>query len=145
MKGVIQRIKQASVTVDGTIISQVGQGLCLFLGISKTDQEAQCESFIEKIVGLRLFNDEQGKMNKSITEIQGDLLIVSQFTLYADCTKGQRPSFTAAATYDQAKVVYDFFVKTCRERYSKIAEGQFGAAMDVALINDGPVTLLYED
>ena len=144
MRAVIQRVAEARVSVGEEIVSGIGPGLCIFLGIAVNDSEKDAESLASKIGSLRIFEDEQGKMNRSVREIRGDLLVVSQFTLYGDCRKGNRPSFSAAAAPEPAKRVYDDFVQRLRQTGLKVATGEFRAHMKVALVNDGPVTLILE-
>ena len=144
MRAVIQRVAEARVSVGEEIVSGIGPGLCIFLGIALNDSEKDAESLASKIGSLRIFEDEQGKMNRSVREIRGDLLVVSQFTLYGDCRKGNRPSFSAAAAPEPAKRLYDDFVQRLRQTGLKVATGEFRATMKVALVNDGPVTLILE-
>jgi len=144
MRAVIQRVAEARVSVGEEIVSGIGPGLCIFLGIALNDSEKDAESLASKIGSLRIFEDERGKMNRSVREIRGDLLVVSQFTLYGDCRKGNRPSFSAAAAPEPAKRVYDDFVQRLRQTGLKVATGEFRAHMKVALVNDGPVTLILE-
>jgi D-tyrosyl-tRNA(Tyr) deacylase len=144
MRAVIQRVAEARVSVGQEIVSRIGPGLCIFLGIAVNDSEKDAESLASKIGSLRIFEDERGKMNRSVREIRGDLLVVSQFTLYGDCRKGNRPSFSAAAAPEPAKRLYDDFVQRLRQTGLKVATGEFRAHMKVALVNDGPVTLILE-
>jgi len=144
MRAVIQRVAEARVSVGQEIVSRIGPGLCIFLGIAVNDSEKDAESLASKIGSLRIFEDEQGKMNRSVRETRGDLLVVSQFTLYGDCRKGNRPSFSAAAAPEPAKRLYDDFVQRLRQTGLKVATGEFRAHMKVALVNDGPVTLILE-
>ena len=144
MRAVIQRVIQAKVTVGGKIVGQIGPGLCIFLGVGKDDTEANAKALGDKITNLRLFEDEQGKMNRSLLDTGGELLVVSQFTLYGDCRKGNRPSFTDAAPPAQAERLYEYFSARLGNAGIKIAAGQFQAHMQVALVNDGPVTLVLE-
>jgi len=144
MRAVIQRVAEARVSVGQEIVSRIGPGLCIFLGIAVNDSEKDAESLASKIGSLRIFEDERGKMNRSVREIRGDLLVVSQFTLYGDCRKGNRPSFSAAAAPEPAKRLYDDFVQRLRQTGLKVATGEFRATMKVALVNDGPVTLILE-
>ena len=144
MRAVIQRVAEARVSVGEEIVSGIGPGLCIFLGIAVNDSEKDAESLASKIGSLRIFEDEQGKMNRSVREIRGDLLVVSQFTLYGDCRKGNRPSFSATAAPEPAKRLYDDFVQRLRQTGLKVATGEFRAHMKVALVNDGPVTLILE-
>lgn len=144
MRAVIQRVAEARVSVGEEIVSGIGPGLCIFLGIAVNDSEKDAESLASKIGRLRIFADEQGKMNRSVRETRGDLLVVSQFTLYGDCRKGNRPSFSAAAAPEPAKRLYDDFVQRLRQTGLKVATGEFRATMKIALVNDGPVTLILE-
>jgi D-tyrosyl-tRNA(Tyr) deacylase len=144
MRAVIQRVAEARVSVGEEIVSGIGPGLCIFLGIAVNDSEKDAESLASKIGSLRIFEDEQGKMNRSVRDTRGDLLVVSQFTLYGDCRKGNRPSFSAAAAPEPAKRLYDDFVQRLRQTGLKVATGEFRAHMKVALVNDGPVTLILE-
>jgi D-tyrosyl-tRNA(Tyr) deacylase len=144
MRAVIQRVAEARVSVGEEIVSDIGSGLCIFLGIAVNDSEKDAESLASKIGSLRIFEDEQGKMNRSVRDTRGDLLVVSQFTLYGDCRKGNRPSFSAAAAPEPAKRLYDDFVQRLRQTGLKVATGEFRAHMKVALVNDGPVTLILE-
>ena len=144
MRAVIQRVADARVSVGEEIVSGIGPGLCIFLGIAVNDSKKDAESLASKIGSLRIFEDEQGKMNRSVRETRGDLLVVSQFTLYGDCRKGNRPSFSAAAAPEPAKRLYDDFVQRLRQTGLKVATGEFRATMKIALVNDGPVTLILE-
>lgn len=145
MRVVLQRVSRASVSVGGQVIGRVGRGVLLLAGFSADDTQAELDWVARKIVGLRVFEDEEGKMNRSLDEIGGDVLVVSQFTLYGDVRKGRRPSFAHAAPPSAAEPLYESFVETIRDLASgSVACGRFGAMMDVALVNDGPVTLLIE-
>lgn len=144
MKVVLQRSKEASVTVGGKTVGQIDSGLVLLVGVTHEDSEAEAAYLAEKIVHLRIFEDEEGKMNRSLLDAGGAILSVSQFTLYGDCRKGRRPNFMNAAKGDQAKHIYDRFNELLQEKGVQVETGQFGAMMDVSLINDGPVTLLLE-
>jgi len=144
MRAVIQRVSQASVEVDGQITGAIGNGLLILLGIAKTDTEKEADYLVDKIIGLRIFPDEAGKMNRSVREAGGSLLIVSQFTLYGDVRKGRRPSFDLAAGPQEAERLYEYFVRRARETGITIATGIFQAMMQVQLINDGPVTIICE-
>ena len=142
MRAVIQRVSQAEVRVAGEPVGRIGPGLCVFLGIGKTDGQANVDQLAEKIKNLRIFEDENGKMNLSVEEVREEVLVVSQFTLYGDCRKGNRPSFSNAAPPDQAEQLYEYFVRRLRGAGLTVATGQFKARMNVTLINDGPVTLI---
>lgn len=144
MKVLIQRVKRASVTIEGSLFSSIEQGILALAGIEKGDTEAQAEKLAGKIVNLRIFPDEQGKMNKSLKDINGEILIVSQFTLCGDCKKGTRPSFDKSEEPKRANELYELFVQKVREHGIKTAVGKFASMMDVELINDGPVTFMLE-
>lgn len=144
MKAVIQRVTSASVTIDSELISQIGQGFMVLLGIGLEDGPNDSEYIIKKMLNLRVFSDEQGKMNKSIQDIAGEILLVSQFTLYADLSKGNRPSFIKAMPPDRSQPLYSEFVQTLQEQYAQVKTGIFGANMQIQLINDGPVTIILD-
>lgn len=145
MRGLIQRVCQASVSVDGTCVGEIGQGLLLFLAVEGDDDSGHVDKLAHKVINYRVFPDEQGKMNRSLVDIQGGLLVISQFTLAADTRKGLRPSFSGAAPPELAKSLYDAFVARVKtESAIKVAEGIFAADMQVSLVNDGPVTFLLE-
>lgn len=144
MKVLIQRVKHAKVSVNEKIIGSINNGLLLFLGVGQKDTERDSAYLVEKIANLRIFEDAAGKMNLSLLDKRGEALIISQFTLYADCKRGRRPSFEAAAAPALALELYKKFVQKFRETGLKIEEGEFGAMMEVALVNDGPVTLMLE-
>ncbi len=144
MKAVIQRVRSASVTVEGAIVGQIGQGIMVLLGVEKGDREASADWLAEKIVALRIFEDEAGKMNRALAEIGGAVLAVSQFTLAGNCDKGRRPSFDSAAPADDGKRLYDYFVNALRRLQVPVQTGIFQADMQVALVNDGPVTFILE-
>ena len=144
MKAVIQRVKKSSVSVAGETISRIGAGLLVLLGVSRTDGESDAAFLADKTVNLRIFEDENSKMNRSLKDTGGAMLVVSQFTLLGDCRKGRRPSFIEAADPEKAEVLYDCFVTKVREKEVSVETGQFRAMMDVSLVNDGPVTLILE-
>ena len=147
MRAVIQRVTQAQVTArEGgeDVVSKIGPGLCVLLGIGKGDGERNAESLARKVGSLRIFDDDQGKLNRSVSETHGEILVVSQFTLYGDCRKGNRPSFGEAAAPADAQRLYEFFVAQLRAAGLAVATGRFQTAMSVALVNDGPVTLILE-
>jgi D-aminoacyl-tRNA deacylase len=144
VKAVIQRVSRAEVSVADTPIGRIGPGLCVFLGIGKDDGQSNADHLAEKIKNLRIFEDEYGKMNRSIQEVGEEVLVVSQFTLYGDCRKGNRPSFSDAAPPDEAEKLYDYFVQQLRGAGLTVATGQFKARMEIALTNDGPVTFIVE-
>jgi D-tyrosyl-tRNA(Tyr) deacylase len=137
-------VSQAEVTVAGQSVGRIGPGLCIFLGVGKNDSPGSADHLAEKIENMRIFEDGNGKMNRSLLEVQKGVLVVSQFTLYGDCRKGNRPSFSDAAPPEQAEKLYEHFLQRLRDAGLAVATGQFGARMDVALINDGPVTLILE-
>jgi D-tyrosyl-tRNA(Tyr) deacylase len=144
VRAVVQRVTEARVTVGRQIVGEIGAGLCVLLGVGNQDGEEHAKSLADKIKNLRIFEDNEGKMNRSITDIGGDLLVVSQFTLYADCHKGNRPSFSDAAPAAQADRLYQSFTQRLRDGGLKVATGQFQAHMRVSLVNDGPVTFVLE-
>ena len=144
MKAVVQRVRQASVTVEGESVGAIGAGLLVLLGVAQGDTEADLAYLADKVAGLRIFEDEQGKMNLSVEDVGGAVLVVSQFTLLADCRKGRRPGFAAAAAPAEARLMYLRYVDLLRHRGLVVATGRFQAEMQVALINDGPVTLVLE-
>jgi D-tyrosyl-tRNA(Tyr) deacylase len=144
MRAVIQRVKNASVEVDGRCVGQTGQGLLVFLGIAKGDGEKDIDWLIEKIINLRIFEKVDGKFDESLLDRGGSLLVVSQFTLYGDCTRGRRPSFSDAMPSGEAKVLFETFVERARLRVPDVQTGVFQAHMEVTLTNDGPVTLIIE-
>ena len=144
MKAVVQRVTNASVTVDGEVISEIGKGYLVLLGVGKEDDEQTCERIVKKLIGLRIFEDSEGKTNLSLGQVNGSLLIVSQFTLYADCRKGNRPSFIEAGPPDMAERLYEYFISLCEKEVEIVGRGKFGADMKVALTNDGPFTVILE-
>ena len=144
MRAVIQRVGQSSVSVDGNTIAAIQRGLLVFLGIGKADTEVDADYLVTKITNLRIFEDTRGKMNRSLLETGGEMLVVSQFTLYADSRKGRRPSFTDAAGPDLARQLYQYFVRRVAATGVTVKTGRFQSLMSVALVNDGPVTLLIE-
>lgn len=141
MRAVVQRVSQASVTVDGQTVGAIGRGFLVLVGATHSDSEAEAELLARKIAGLRIFEDAEGKMNLALEDVGGAVLVVSQFTLYADARKGRRPSFTAAARPEQAQPLIEYFVDQLRRQGLKVETGRFQATMQVALVNDGPVTL----
>jgi len=144
MRTVIQRVSRASVRVEGDVVGEIGIGLLVLAGFAPGDGDTELEWMARKIKGLRLFRDADGLMNRDVSEVDGSLLIVSQFTLYGDASKGRRPSFVHAAPPEEAENLYRRFVDACRRGTLPVAEGRFGAMMDVELVNDGPVTLVIE-
>ncbi len=144
MRAVIQRVKESSVSVNNEIIGKIGSGLMVLLGVAETDMAEDADYLADKIVNLRIFEDENHKMNRSLLDIGGEMLVVSQFTLLADCRKGRRPSFVHAAGPNRANELYERFVEQVRQKGVNVATGRFRAMMDVSLINDGPVTLIVE-
>lgn len=141
MRAVVMRVKHASVTIDGRVNGAIGQGLLILLGVAPTDTPALCDKLAEKALGLRIFCDENGKMNRSLADVGGQVLVVSQFTLFADCKKGKRPSFFGAAAPELAAALYERFLDDCRARGFEPRHGEFGADMQVESCNDGPVTI----
>ncbi len=141
MRAVLTRVKHASVSVDGKVIGQIGEGFLVLLGVTHEDTEAQAVKLADKLTGLRIFEDEHEKMNRSLTDVGGELLIVSQFTLYANCKKGNRPSFTDAAAPADAERLYEHFCQLARADVPRVEQGAFGAMMDVGLVNRGPFTI----
>lgn len=144
MRAVLTRVKSASVTVDGSVIGQIGQGFLLLLGVTHEDTEAQAVKLADKLMGLRIFEDENGKMNRSLEDVGGQVLVVSQFTLYGNCKKGRRPEFLAAARPEIAIPLYEKFIALCRDKGFSVETGEFGAEMLVESVNDGPVTLIVD-
>ncbi len=144
MRALLQRVTQARVMVDGSVVGEIGAGLLILLGVAKPDTAANAEFLVDKILNLRIFADTAGKMNLSLLDVHGELLVVPQFTLYGDCRKGRRPGFDAAAPAEQARALYESFVAVARRSGLRVETGVFQAHMDVALVNDGPVTLLLE-
>jgi D-aminoacyl-tRNA deacylase len=144
MRAVIQRVREARVEVEGETMGRIEEGILVLLGVRKDDTEDDIEYLAEKILGLRIFEDDAGKMNLSIADIKGEILVVSQFTLYGDCRKGRRPSFDEAASPDMAERLYGLFVEEIKKRGVNVRTGKFRALMDVHLINSGPVTILLD-
>ncbi len=144
MRVIIQRVVRGSVTIEEKMVGEIGKGYVILLGVCDEDDEAEADRFVDKIFGLRIYEDENGKTNESIEDIDGEVLVVSQFTLYADCRKGRRPSFTKAGAPEHAKAIYEYFLKKCGERAKKVAHGEFGADMTVEIINDGPFTIVLD-
>ncbi len=144
MRAVIQRVSHSKVTVGGKIVGEIGQGLLILLGVTHDDDDKDADFLIDKIVNLRIFSDDDGKMNLSLGDIRGELLVVSQFTLYGDTRRGRRPSFINAASGEDALRWYKYFVAKARETVKKVETGVFGEMMDVELVNDGPVTIILD-
>ena len=144
MRAVLTRVKHASVAIDGKIHGQIGEGFLILLGVTHEDTEAQAVKLAEKLTSLRIFEDENGKMNRGLDEVQGQLLVISQFTLYGNCKKGRRPEFLAAARPEVAIPLYEKFVQVCRDKGFHTETGEFGAYMQVESLNDGPVTLVVD-
>ncbi len=144
MKFVVQRVKQAQVDVEGKTVGKIDNGFLVLIGITHTDTKEIADYLIKKLVNLRVFEDDNGKMNLALNDVKGELLLVSQFTLYADCSSGNRPSFTDAAKPDVANELYEYIINECKKKINKVETGIFGAEMKVSLINDGPVTIILE-
>lgn len=144
MKIVVQRVKNASVCIDGHITGKINEGFLVLLGIESTDTKQDVDYLVHKLVNLRIFSDENDKMNLALKDVNGELLIVSQFTLYADCAHGNRPSFVKAAKPDIAIPLYEYFIAECKKQISVVQTGIFGADMKVSLLNDGPVTIIID-
>lgn len=145
MRAVLQRVTEASVTVDGQVIGEIGKGIMVLFGMLGTDDDKTIEYMLDKVVNLRIFEDENGKMNKSLIDVNGEALVVSQFTLLADCSHGRRPSFINSAPPDIANALYEYFVQGMKDAgVSRVETGEFGADMAVELLNDGPVTILLD-
>lgn len=144
MKLVIQRCESANVSVDGKIIGQISKGYLVLLGVGQQDTEADCDRLAAKMIGLRIFSDENGKTNLSLKDVGGSLLVISQFTLYADTRKGHRPNFLQAKEPGEAKRLYEYFTEVCRREVPDVQTGEFGAEMKVSLVNDGPFTIILE-
>ena len=144
MRLLIQRIESAEVRVDGEVVGRGGRGLCLFVGVAAEDTTADADFLAEKAIHLRIFEDADRKLNRSVSDLHGDILVVSEFTLYGDCARGRRPSFSRAAPPEKARELYEYFVVTLKESGLRVATGRFQTAMAVSLVNDGPVTLMLE-
>lgn len=144
MKFVIQRVMHASVTVDRDVLGKIEKGFMVLIGIEDSDTQAVADKMISKMLGLRIFEDEEGKMNLALKDVGGGLLLISQFTLYADCKRGNRPSFVKAGKPDMAEPMYEYIIEKCREQIKNTQKGQFGADMKVELLNDGPVTIVLD-
>lgn len=144
MRFVVQRVTHASVTVDGNVIGKIGQGFMVLIGVSDEDTRETADKMVKKLLGLRIFEDEKGKTNLDIHTVGGSLLLISQFTLYADCKHGNRPSFIKAGKPDMANEMYEYIIAKCREQVETVETGEFGADMKVELLNDGPFTILLD-
>lgn len=144
MRFVVQRVTHASVTVDGNVIGKIGQGFMVLIGVSDEDTKETADKMVKKLLGLRIFEDENGKINLDIHTVGGSLLLISQFTLYADCKHGNRPSFIKAGKPDMANEMYEYIIAKCREQVETVETGEFGADMKVELLNDGPFTILLD-
>ena len=145
MRFVIQRVTESSVKVDGEVIGKIGKGFMVLIGVADSDTKDTADKMLKKMLGLRIFEDENGKTNKSLADVDGQLLMVSQFTLYANCKKGNRPSFTEAGEPHRAEELYEYMVAKAREQVPVVETGVFGAEMEVSLVNDGPFTVILED
>jgi D-tyrosyl-tRNA(Tyr) deacylase len=144
MKFLIQRVTGASVSVDGEVIGQIGKGLLVLVGIAREDDGQVADKLVRKLVGLRIFEDQAGKTNLSLTDVDGQLLLISQFTLYADCRRGNRPGFTNAGSPEKADALYEYVIAKCKESVPVVERGRFGADMKVSLTNDGPFTVMLD-
>lgn len=144
MKFVIQRVKHAEVTVDGNTIGRIGKGYMVLIGVSNCDDEAIADKMLDKMIKLRIFEDGKGKTNLSLADVGGELLLISQFTLYANCKKGNRPSFVEAGAPDKAEQLYEYIIDKCKSRVQVVECGEFGADMKVGLLNDGPFTIVLD-
>ena len=144
MRFVIQRVKHSSVSVDGEVIGKIGRGYMVLIGVCDADDEAVADRLAEKMIKLRINEDENGKTNLSLADVDGALLLISQFTLYADCKKGNRPSFVKAGSPDHANALYEYIIEKCRERVPVVEKGSFGAEMEVEHVNDGPFTVILD-
>ena len=146
MRFVIQRVSESEVKVDGKVLGKIGKGFMVLIGVSDSDTKEIADKMVKKMLGLRIFEDEQGKTNLSLEAVGGELLLISQFTLYANCKKGNRPSFIEAGAPDMASDMYEYIIAKCKEQVNVVERGQFGADMKVSLVNDGPFTIvLYSD
>lgn len=144
MKFVIQRVTHADVVVDGNELGRIGKGFMVLIGVSKEDDRAIADKMVDKMIKLRIFEDENGKTNLSLDDVGGELLLISQFTLYANCKKGNRPSFIDAGAPDEANALYEYIIERCKERVNVVERGEFGADMKVSLLNDGPFTIVLD-
>ena len=144
MRFVIQRVKHASVTVEDQVIGKISRGFLVLIGVCEGDDEAVADKMVKKMIGLRIFEDENGKTNLDLHSVEGELLLVSQFTLYANCKKGNRPSFIDAAKPEKANALYEYIISECKSRVDVVERGEFGADMKVELLNDGPFTIVLD-
>ncbi|WP_461812764.1 D-aminoacyl-tRNA deacylase [Faecalimonas sp.] len=144
MKFVIQRVTEASVSVEGEVIGKIGKGFLVLIGIGQSDTKEIADKLVKKLVGLRIFEDENGKTNLALKDVEGELLLISQFTLYANCKKGYRPSFTEAEVPDKANILYEYIIEECKKVIPIVQKGEFGADMKVSLVNDGPFTIVLD-
>ena len=144
MRYIIQRVTNASCTVDGRVTGEIEKGFLVFIGVSDTDTKENADKMTKKLLGMRIFEDENGKTNLSLKDVNGSLLLISQFTLYADCKKGNRPSFTKAGKPDHANELYEYMIEVCKNEISNVQTGIFGADMKIQLLNDGPFTILLD-
>ena len=144
MRFVIQRVTESEVKVDGEVLGKIGKGFMVLIGVSNSDTKEIADKMIKKMIGLRIFEDENGKTNLSLDAVGGELLLVSQFTLYANCKKGNRPSFIEAGAPDMASEMYEYIIEKCKEQVPVVERGQFGADMKVSLVNDGPFTIILD-
>ncbi|MBO4998101.1 MAG: D-tyrosyl-tRNA(Tyr) deacylase [Lachnospira sp.] len=144
MRFIIQRVTKASVTVEKEVIGRIDRGFLVLIGVGQEDTKAMADKLVKKMIGLRIFSDENDKINLSLKDVGGNLLLVSQFTLYADCKKGNRPSFIRAGAPDEAEQMYEYIIEKCREEFPEVQTGSFGADMKVELLNDGPFTIILD-
>lgn len=144
MRFVIQRVTHASVTAEGKVLGRIGRGFMVLIGVSDEDTKETADKMIKKMLGLRIFEDENGKTNLDLRTVNGELLLISQFTLYADCRRGNRPGFTRAGKPDMANEMYEYIIQKCREQFPAVERGKFGADMKVELLNDGPFTIILD-
>lgn len=144
MRFIVQRVSESNVKVDGKVLGEIGKGFMVLIGVSDTDTKEIADKMVKKMLGLRIFEDEQGKTNLSLDAVGGSLLLISQFTLYANCKKGNRPSFIGAGAPDMASEMYEYIIAKCKEQVENVARGEFGADMKVSLVNDGPFTIILD-
>lgn len=144
MRFVIQRVKHASVMIEGNVKGEIGKGFLVLIGVGREDNDTIADKMVQKLVNMRIFEDENGKTNLGLKDVEGELLLISQFTLYADCKKGNRPSFTKAGAPDEAERLYEYIIDKCRQEIPVVQQGEFGADMKVELLNDGPFTVILD-